>query len=328
MKSWVIGAVIGGLALPAQGNDTMVTVGVGGLQFAQNDSVRMLSEDLYLSMDEVRVTYEFENLTDADQHVLIAFPMPDIDSSPYEMSGFPTDDPENVFGFSTVFNGEPVEAELHQSAFAMGIDRTEELQKLGVPLAPHLLSTEDAINALPAGDRQALVDIGALGAHPFDDESGSYSPAWTLRSAYLWEAVFPAGEIVDVEHRYTPGLGGTVAATFIDPEYGQRPVYEEKYCLEDDLVNAVARTLTSPDEPWSAPFTESWLTYILSSGANWAHSIGTFRLTVDKGSEDNFVSFCGEGVKKTGPTTFEMVQEDFYPWQDIEVLFVVRQEAF
>ncbi|UYQ73657.1 DUF4424 domain-containing protein [Pelagibacterium flavum] len=327
MKAWAIGAVALGLALPAHGNDTTATIGVGGLQFAQNENVRMLSEDLYLSMDEVRVTYEFENLTDTDQHVLIAFPMPDIESSPYEMAGFPTDDPENFFGFSTTFDGQPVEAELYQSAFALGVDRTKELQKLGVPLAPHLLSTEDAINALPEADRQVLVSIGALGPHPYDD-SGFYSPAWTLKSAYLWDAVFPAGEIVEVHHRYTPGLGGTVAATFIDTEYGQRAEYEEKYCLEDNLVAAVERTLTSPDEPWSAPFTEAWLTYILSSGANWAHSIGTFRLTVDKGSVDNFVSFCGEGVTKTGPTTFEMVQEDFYPWQDIEVLFVVRRDDY
>ncbi|HCO55457.1 MAG TPA: hypothetical protein DIT93_10615, partial [Pelagibacterium sp.] len=148
MKAWVIGAMAFGLALPAHGNDTMATVGVGGLQFAQNENVRMLSEDLYLSMDAVRVTYEFENLTDTDQHVLVAFPMPDIESSPYEMAGFPTDDPENVFGFSTTFDGRPVEAELHQSVFALGVDRTKALQKLGVPLAPHLLSTEDAVNAL------------------------------------------------------------------------------------------------------------------------------------------------------------------------------------
>lgn len=325
---WAGVCLIFGLTAPAVANDTMVTVGVGGLQFARNAHVRMLSEELYLSMDAVRVVYQFENLTDSDQHMLVAFPMPDISGDIYGMTGYPTDDPENVFGFETLFEGEPVAAELHQSVFAMGVDRTKELVKLGVPLAPHLMATEEAINALSDEEKALLVSIGAVATLGYEGEEVPFFPVWTLKSAYLWEAVFPAGETVTVEHSYTPGLGGTVAATFIDPEHGDREGYEEKYCLEDDIISAVEATLTDPGDPWSAPFTEAWLSYVLSTGANWADSIGTFRLVVDKGSEDNFVSFCGEGVKKIGPTTFEVVYEDFYPWQDIEVLFVVRREAF
>lgn len=327
MKRFGIFALAAGLALPVVANDTTVTVGAGGLQFSQNDNIRMLSEDLYLSMDEVRVVYEFENLTDDDQAVTIAFPMPDITGDAYGMTGYPTDDPENVFGFSTLFEGEPVEAELHQSVFALGVDRTKDLLAMGLPLAPHLGSTEAALNALPVDDKLALFRLGAIHSYEFDGAEGDVFAIWTLKSAYLWDAVFPAGEVVTVEHRYTPGLGGTVAATFMDEHYGEREQYREKYCLEDNIIAAVGRTLTSPDEPWSAPYSEVWLTYILSTGANWADSIARFRLVVDKGSEANLVSFCGEDVKKIGPTTFEMVRHDFYPWQDIEVLFVVRGDA-
>ena len=63
---------------------------------------------------------------------------------------------------------------------------------------------------------------------------------------------------------------------------------------------------------------------MLTTGANWAGPIGTFRLIVDKGSEKNLVSFCGTGVAKTGPTTFELTYKDFVPDRDLDILFIQR----
>ena len=59
---------------------------------------------------------------------------------------------------------------------------------------------------------------------------------------------------------------------------------------------------------------EQRLDYVLTTGGNWAlGTIGDFKLTIDKGEPDNLVSFCGENVRKTGPTTFEMTAKDYYP---------------
>jgi hypothetical protein len=43
---------------------------------------------------------------------------------------------------------------------------------------------------------------------------------------------------------------------------------------------------------------------------------------VDTENPKNLVSFCGEGVRKTGPTTFEMTAEDFFPQRNLDVLIV------
>ena len=56
-------------------------------------------------------------------------------------------------------------------------------------------------------------------------------------------------------------------------------------------------------------------------------AIAKFRLVVDKGSTDNLVSFCGEGIKKIGPTTFEMVKTDFWPQKDLDILILERREG-
>ena len=47
---------------------------------------------------------------------------------------------------------------------------------------------------------------------------------------------------------------------------------------------------------------------------------------VDKGSPDALVSFCGTGVKKIGPTQFEMRAKDFTPEQELEILIATPVE--
>ena len=62
----------------ALGNDSSAELAAGGLVFTKNPNVEMLSEDLYLSVKEVRVVYRFSNKSDRDVVTTVAFPMPDI----------------------------------------------------------------------------------------------------------------------------------------------------------------------------------------------------------------------------------------------------------
>ena len=325
-------ALLGGSGLA---NDSMANLGAGGLVFVRTDSVKMVSEDLYVSPDLVRVRYEFRNEGETDAQTLVAFPMPDITGSPDFMVSIPTEDPENIFGFETLFNGEPVEATLHRYAFAHNIEYTGLLAGKGIPLAPHSPEAIAAVEALSEDEKLELFHLGLVVPMEFDAGQGwekHYYPAWTLKSTYSWEAIFPAGETVEVEHSYRPSVGGTVAVTFLaEPYEGYDPAatYLKRYCTDGSFVRAVEKTLSSPEERWSAPFTESWLSYIWSTGANWNGPIGKFHLTVDKGRPENMVSFCWDGeVKKTSPTTFEMEARDWWPPFDreLEILILDRQE--
>jgi hypothetical protein len=49
---------------------------------------------------------------------------------------------------------------------------------------------------------------------------------------------------------------------------------------------------------------QSWMGYVLKSGANSAGPIKKFRLVVGKGPADNLVSFCMSGAKKISATQF------------------------
>jgi hypothetical protein len=158
-----------------------------------------------------------------------------------------------------------------------------------------------------------------------------YTPVWTLRSSYTWEADFKAGETAEVVHVYRPSVGGTVAVTFLAPPADgedRGAEYRKTYCTDDSFVQSVRKTLPHPDEPYGAPYTESWISYVWSTGNNWSGPIRKFHLTVDKGLPNNLVSFCWDGkVTKTSPTTFEMNAEDWYPpyGRELDILILNRQ---
>jgi len=316
----------------ALGNDTAAVLRTGGLEFVTNEQIHMESEALFISASEIRVVYRFVNESEADQNVLVAFPMPDIASDWWMPSALPLGPADNPFEFETLFNGEPAEAELHQYAYALGVDRTQYLIDHDVPLLSSDPAVLDAIAALDAGTQAEMEHLGLIAPDPYAVDDGTqtyYVPAWIWRASYTWEAEFPAGEAVTVEHRYTPSVGGTAGVSFFTEPYdGYDPAaeYAVKYCTDKAFLNAV-RQAGPAGEPWQAPFTEQWISYILTTGGNWAGgTIDNFRLTVDKGEADNLVSFCGEDVTKTGPTTFEMVKTDYWPDRDIDILILDRYE--
>ena len=318
-----------------EANDTMSQLGTGGLIFLTSQNIAMESEDLTVSPEQVKVIYQFKNNGTADEHALVSFPLPDITGDGDFMVSIPTEDTDNLFGFTTTFDGQPVEVTLHQYVFAFGVDQTELLQGLGVPLAPFGAATIDALNALAAEDQQNLVHLGLVIPMDYDAGNGpqtDYTPIWTLKSTYTWEADFKAGETAEVVHTYKPSVGGTVAVTFLaegNADYDPATDYKKRYCTDESFVQSVEKTLPDPSERYGAPFTESWISYIWSTGANWSGPIGKFHLTIDKGLPQNLVSFCWEGpVKKTSPTTFEMNATDWYPPynHELEILILNRQD--
>jgi hypothetical protein len=320
----------------AHANDTTAELGTGGLVFITTDQLKMKSEDLFVSPEQVKVTYEFQNLTDKPLDVLVAFPMPDVEGSGDFNVAVPDRESDNMFGFTTTFNGEPVDATLHQQAYAFNLDQTAVLEEIGVPMTPFGERTRELLQELDEESIQKLLHLGLVIPMQYGDGNDNwktyYEPVWTLKSTYSWEAHFEPGETAEVVHTYTPSVGGTVAVTFLAPpdEYGDRaPEYKKKYCTDDDLIDTVTKTLPSPEEYYAAPFYESWITYIWSTGNNWAGPIEDFTLTIDKGDPKNLVSFCWDGaVKKIGPTTFQMKAKDWYPPYDheLDILILDRND--
>jgi len=121
--------------VPAQANDSTAELATGGLVFTRNRDVEMRAEDLFVSATEIKVRYRFFNSAAQDVTTLVAFPMPEIEGGALSDGdiAIPTDDPENILGFSTTVDGKRVTTHVEQRVRAQGIDRTDMLRGLGIP---------------------------------------------------------------------------------------------------------------------------------------------------------------------------------------------------
>lgn len=310
--------------LPARANDTTAALTTGGLEFRTNADIEMLSEDLSISRERIDVRYRFLNRSGADQHVTVAFPMPEIDFSDASNIDVPNNDSDNFLNFRTKVDGREVTAQLEQKALVDKTDVTARLKALGVPLQPRAKATQTALEALPAQTQQQLLKDEIIRPDDYDAGKGMehhLAPSWRLRATYYWDQTFPAGSELVVEHSYTPSVGGSVQ-TGITGQYSteeQRNNYARKFCTEPSFVTAVA-AMTRKNGNQPPP--EQRVSYVLTTGANWAKPIGDFHLTIDKGKPNSLVSFCETGAVKTGPTRFEVRKTNFKPSRDLDILII------
>lgn len=303
-------------AAPAGANDTVASMGAGGLVFEATDGVAMLSEDLFLSMDEVRVKYRFLNHTDEPIETIVAFPMPDIEPDWMGSVRGPIPDPMRTLPFITRVDGYSVATQVEQKAMLDGVDVTRRLQRLGLPLIPYYDALEGPVGELSEAQIAELVADGLLESNLHDDGSRSTFGLWTLKTTHYWTQVFYPGEEVGIEHLYVPVTGGTTATGVSGPGAPWSD-YVARYCVDEPVRAAVARKQAEGFQ-----MRDSWLDYTLVTGANWSGPIGEFRLVVDKGSEDNIVSFCADGVRRISPTQFEVRYSNYTPTRDLNVLIV------
>src|ERR1700733_8741287 len=325
-------AVLALSGAPSRADDSTATLGAGGLALEKTDKIALVSEDLTLSPTAVKVAYRFRNLTNQDYETIVAFPMPDIAGSVDMAISIPDPASDNFLRFVTRVDGKPVNSQVEQRAFLTAPDKpeveiTERLKSLGVPLVPTMDAAGSALSALSAPQRKALADAGIVYPEDIDVGKGAHTewvPLWTLRSKFWRSQVFPAGRDLLVEQTYTPGAGSQSTLSFGAPDLSAAGTarYRETYCTDGPFAKAaqaIYRAANAPHPTVSA--FEEYLSYVITSGANWAGPIGTFRLVVDKG-DSALVSFCGDGVRKIGPTTFEMTAKDYTPRRDIDILFV------
>jgi len=323
-RSLTVLAMAAAIAAPAAfANDSTAEKAAGGLVLTRTDAIDMVSEDLYVSPERVRVAYVFRNRTPAPIRTTVAFPMPDRDLHEEHISdvSYPRD-------FQTIVDGRPVTMQVERRAMLNGVDHTAMLAGLGIPVQtgdPDSNVLTRALLRLRPADRRRLIAMGLAG-----DGGGELHPTWTVRETYHWEQVFPAGRDLDVRHSYVPGVGGSAGVALGITEYRASPegrAEQRRYCTDRAFMTALDRmTIRAPA---GVHATEQRIGYVLRTGANWRSPIGSFRLVVDKVNPAAIVSFCGQGVRRLSPTRFEVRRRNWRPTRDLDALIVTphRQAA-
>jgi hypothetical protein len=302
-------------------NDSTAELATGGLLFTKSPDIEMTSEDLFISMKEIRVRYRFFNHSTHDVVTQVAFPMPDLVFGGDTNLAIPTNDPENFLGFSTTVDNRSIAALVERKAYLNGIDKTELLREMNVPLAPR---ASEKYDYLSQETWSRLIREGLIADTQRSD--GYINPLWTLKTTYYWQQVFPASSEIAVSHRYTPSVGSVVPMPASDllkqPSILQidRSKGVNRFCIDQDFLNTMARSS-------KAALEQHFLEYILTTGANWSGPIKEFRLVIDKGASENLVSFCGEHVRKISATQFEVRTSGFTPNSNLSVLILTPEQG-
>jgi hypothetical protein len=322
MRCIALAVALAFAAAPVRANDSAAAIGQGGLVLIQQGDVAMLSEDLYVSAPKIRVKYEFRNEGAAPVKTLVAFPLPKLDLDTMQDSeiGWPSSNQTDPTGFTVKVDGVAVKPKLEAKATLGGKDVTQQLKSAGVPIVYPFGDFWDRVKKIKKAEIDKLAKAGLV-----DVFDGQVRPKWTLENAYYWEQTYPPGKIVAVEHEYAPVNGGSFwPEGMIKTEAAAaKDEFFREFCLDQQTVDGIAKKLAAdkarnPDGVGMLSYID--VRYILKTGKNWRGPIGKFKLTVDKGRPANLVSFCADGVRKTGPTTFVVEKTNWEPDRDLSVL--------
>ena len=319
MRALLAAAVlVGSVQHAAEANDSSASLGAGGLRFEKVDNIALEREDLDISRSMVKVRYTFRNTEQFDFRTLVAFPLPALKAADMYFGGdigFPKENPDNFVGFTVTVDGEPITPKHQTRAYVNGVDVTKELQDAGLPINPmgeFLGIRESVLEKLPNETKRKLAAIGAI---DWIEGSELTEPRWRTQITYYWPMTFPAGKTVKIEHTYQPVVG----AFFLTKDLFDEDFIANDFCTDEAFKKAALGMMPTGENPM---LIARDMSYILTTANNWKGPIGAFKLTIDKQTPGHLVSLCLDGIKKTGPTTFEFEAKDFTPDRELRILFL------
>lgn len=328
---------------PAAGlaNDGFGGLSATGLQFGKTDSVRMVREDLLLSPGKVEVRYLFHNDGPETVDGEVIFPLPPISLAELSQTGFALDEKklrsDNPVNFTAKINNRPISVRSERIAVveppyeqrtrardrydAPGKEVTAILREHGIPLSLEVEEVRTLLARLPESARQRLKASGLVEIFPGEPPT----PLWSIVLRYHWPQRFSPGQDIIIEHSYDPAPPGGIfvwPAQDKDLDPYQRELIRD-YCIDASTRRGIVKRLHPPGRGEMAGTGMAvFLDYVLTTANTWKGPIGTFHLTIDKAKPSTILSLCIDGIRKTGPTRFEVEKHDFTPTADLRLLFV------
>ncbi len=308
----------------AAANDSTAVMAAGGLKFEKSDELSLLSEVLSISPTLVTVDYQVQNISDKKVKTIIAFPLPRLEGPtmanlPVEVSNTSL---ENFVDFKTKIDNTEIEPKLEAKAFRLEADGritddvTSLIKEAEIFISPLDRSLYDKLTKLPKEKIRKLLELKLI----YPEGSGNeqyYTPLWAVNYTYYVEHEFLPKKEVTIHHEYSPVVGRSFfAADDINKN-------KDSWCIDASTEKALRKLIDQRSllEYGTKYIERKQVDYVLKTGANWAGPIKKFTLIINKQNQDDLVSLCASGVKKTTSTRFQLIKHDFVPKEDLSILF-------
>jgi uncharacterized protein DUF4424 len=308
---------------PANADDTLATLAAGGLVPAKTSQIVMESENLQISVHEIMVQYVFRNTSPKDIEAVVAFPLPDLEGMDiyYTPMVLPDKESLNFVNFRVTSDGKLVPTQMEARAFLGDHDITARLRSAGLPVSVLLGPLNSAIKKLSAPQRKELekehfiVPADSDTSLPSAGGNGWWA-GWVMRVKFYWTQRFPANGTVELTQSYRPVVGGGYIA-----EDDDGSDIAKRYCGGAEAL----RWIKLGERPWTVAtsgdvaWVERSVNFILTTGNDWSGPIRHFHLLVESASPRDIVLTCMPGLKRVGPTRYELTRDAFRPSADLKL---------
>ena len=303
-------------------NDTLVTLGAGGLVPSKSSAVLMESERLHITLHRVTVDYVFRNTDNQDIDAVVAFPLPELDGATLEISPveLPSKDPTNFLSFKLTVDGKPISPKTEIRAFKKDQDITEQLKSLGLPISVLDNRVKGALAKLSKIQLSQLEQDDWIVKEEFETASKAsprYWPWWQTHIQFYWTQHFRANSTIRVSHTYVPVVGGS----YIDDDGSH---IAQRYCGTTSTLQQIQDRKAKIDQQQQPGLTLWWrsLQYILTTANNWAGPIKHFHLEIDSDASDDILMTCMPNMQQTSPTRYELDASDFHPDRNLNLVIL------
>ena len=285
-----------------------VELAAGGLSFAANPSIIIERHDLVISPDMITVTYAMRNESQSTQALVVTFALPELDANAVADSELvlPSDTPTNYVQFQPRVDGQAVVFNVEQRATALGLDVTDILKRVGIPLFPFGNGAAAKLTELTDSDRIDLLERGVL-----KEDGTSIVASWTLKTVAHWRQTFAPDQTITITQSYRPIVG----TAGLQPETLQ--TQRKRSCVTPEFEKALTQL---PSEGGIGPRLTS-VGFLATAGADGLGPARRYRMIIETSDRLMIASTCRDGLKRTGPMQFEWTTSDHVSDEDLHVLF-------
>ena len=291
-------------APPAPSPPAQASLVVGALQLGSAAALEVAGIDINVAADSVVYSYYLKNDGSADLHLTATLALPSLQASAdgSETWLLASSDPENPESLTVTAAGAPVTTQATVHAYALGIDRLNEIKAEHLPLMPFGRQTEQALAALSP---EAVARLAAAGIVSPRDPAQPKEPImadWSLDVIRSWQQVLPPGKTTPVVVKFTPVKA---QYTMTKDDLDDLDDLSEELCLKPPTLTALKSQLKTGGA-WKV----TDVSLADDAPASWVDSPNP-TLAVQKPKPDAIVAFCGIDEKTAGkPTVLGTAPDD------------------
>lgn len=301
---------------------------VGSLQSMRSPFLTITSQDISLSLDQIKVNTVYTNTL---AHEVI-------ETMVFAQTGLIT------------VNRAPIPVQTVQHAIsANGRDISKELRSLGLPFDPIA-----AMHSIDSSSNRESIIAKLRNMQVIDQKEDT--PTWKVHTYYYWQQVFPAHTSVSIEQIYKPNvvtsnvkfnnltsllkfpfkmikkvvniaihwtLEDDAALTNLQDQFEKYWPRIQNFCPSKQdyqvLVNAYKH---NPNKRSQLELKELNFTY--AANEIWAHSVNRFNLTVESPKNMHALLCWNDEIKRTSNNTLHFTAENYIPLHNIAVLYIEK----